>query len=161
MTPQKTEINGANFYFIFVLDRSGSMEDHNIEMAREALILFIKSLPVGCRYSIISFGGPEYLLHKNFEGLESEDGVWDYNDENAEKTVEAISKFEADFNNTQLVNPLRLAIQLAEEQDPAEARIFVMTDGAVENRTAVFEEALNLPGNVRISTFGIGFTFDE
>ncbi|CAF4344762.1 unnamed protein product, partial [Rotaria magnacalcarata] len=35
--------------FIFVVDCSGSMEDENrIGLAREAMLLFLKSLPVNC-----------------------------------------------------------------------------------------------------------------
>lgn len=138
------------------------MEDHNIEVAKRALILFVKSLPAGCKYSIISFGGPRYELHRNFtETEEQNDGVWDYTDENVEKTVVAINKFLADFDNTQLVEPLRTAINLAVQKTSGQARIFVLTDGAVENSTAVFEETIGLPEHVRISTFGVGFTYDE
>lgn len=47
---------GSEFYFAFLVDRSGSMGGDRIEKAKEALALFIRSLPVGCHFSIISFG---------------------------------------------------------------------------------------------------------
>ena len=49
--------NGADYHFIFIVDRSGSMRMHNrMEIANEALKIFMCSLPVGCKFSIISFG---------------------------------------------------------------------------------------------------------
>jgi von Willebrand factor A domain-containing protein 5 len=42
--------------FIFLVDRSGSMSGKKMEMTKEALKLFIQSLPPGCLFEIISFG---------------------------------------------------------------------------------------------------------
>jgi Mg-chelatase subunit ChlD len=48
---------GIDFHFIFIVDRSGSMGDNGrMEIAIEALDLFIRSLPQGCKFSILSFG---------------------------------------------------------------------------------------------------------
>ena len=41
--------------FIFFIDRSDSMK-HTIELAREALILFLYSLPAGSKFNICSYG---------------------------------------------------------------------------------------------------------
>jgi von Willebrand factor A domain-containing protein 5 len=47
--------------FIFLVDRSGSMSGKKMEMTKEALKLFIQSLPPGCLFEIISFGS-DYSL---------------------------------------------------------------------------------------------------
>ena len=47
---------GEDYHFLFLVDRSGSMWGRRMEMARNALTLFIRSLPEGCKFSIISFG---------------------------------------------------------------------------------------------------------
>ena len=78
--PQKLPVNGSDFHFVFILDRSGSMQGDNIVVARKALQLFIQSLPIGCKFSIISFGG-RWELHKNFGGeLSNENGTFTYTD---------------------------------------------------------------------------------
>jgi len=48
------KINHVNNEFIFIIDCSGSMQDENkIDLARQAMILFLKSLPVNCQFNII------------------------------------------------------------------------------------------------------------
>ena len=48
---------GSDFHFFFLVDRSGSMTSAGrMDSAKEALKLFIRSLPTGCKFTIISFG---------------------------------------------------------------------------------------------------------
>lgn len=51
-----TLFEGSNFHFIFLIDRSGSMGTIRMKIAKDALTLFMRSLPPGCSFSIISFG---------------------------------------------------------------------------------------------------------
>jgi Mg-chelatase subunit ChlD len=43
-------------FFIFIVDRSGSMSGGKMNTTNQALTLFLKSLPSGSRFDIISFG---------------------------------------------------------------------------------------------------------
>jgi len=55
--PEMTEIShGKDFHFIFVVDRSGSMRGPRMTAANDALKIFMRSLPTGCRFSILGFG---------------------------------------------------------------------------------------------------------
>ena len=47
---------GKDFAFIFLIDRSASMNGVRMQTAKQALKLFLKSLPVGSKFAIISFG---------------------------------------------------------------------------------------------------------
>ena len=72
--------SGADFHFIFVIDRSGSMGfgKNRIATAREALSLFIRSLPTGCKFSVISFGSHWDCLKPD---------VMTFNDETKDKAI--------------------------------------------------------------------------
>ena len=81
--PDQLPANGHDFHFVFLIDRSGSMTEQiqkkdgsytsYISMAREALKLFVQSLPIGCKFSIISFGN-KYEVHLDEQG----NSVWNY-----------------------------------------------------------------------------------
>ncbi|KAK8372876.1 hypothetical protein O3P69_016204 [Scylla paramamosain] len=51
---------------IFVIDRSGeeACMGKKIESARATLLLFLKSLPLGCLFNIVSFGSSFSVLFK-------------------------------------------------------------------------------------------------
>lgn len=66
--------HGSEFHFIFLVDRSGSMGmSRRMPIAIEALTLFLRSLPDGCKFSILSFGNEWRPLNAN-------NHVEDYND---------------------------------------------------------------------------------
>ena len=47
--------------YIFLIDRSGSMY-YTIKMAREALILFLYSLPAGSKFNVCSYGSRHQFM---------------------------------------------------------------------------------------------------
>ena len=55
--------------YIFIVDRSGSMSGSKMETTKEALLLFLKSLPTGSRFEIINFGTEFDFMSKTKEGF--------------------------------------------------------------------------------------------
>lgn len=49
-------MESARAEYVFLLDRSGSMSGMRINKAKEALGLFLKSLPQDCYFQVYSFG---------------------------------------------------------------------------------------------------------
>jgi uncharacterized protein with von Willebrand factor type A (vWA) domain len=81
------DLEGTGKY-IFLLDRSGSMAGPRINMAAQAAVLFLKSLPADCKFNIISFGDDYRKVFNNSEK---------YNRENMMFAIEKVLRFEADM----------------------------------------------------------------
>ncbi|CAF1612768.1 unnamed protein product, partial [Didymodactylos carnosus] len=87
--------------FVFVVDCSGSMQDENkIGLARQAMLLFLKSLPVNCRFNIIRFGSTYQTLFEN-------EVTAVYNEHNVNKAQQLIKDMNADLGGTELLSPLQ------------------------------------------------------
>ncbi|CAF3914265.1 unnamed protein product, partial [Rotaria sp. Silwood1] len=136
--------------FIFIVDCSGSMEDENkIGLAREAMLLFIRSLPLNSYFNIIQFGSNYRIL------FESEMTSVTYNEETAKQAERLFNSMQADFGGTELLAPL----QYLKNNPPANDRsrqIFILTDGEVSNTNEVIELCHSMSSTTRIFTFGLG-----
>ncbi|CAF3643927.1 unnamed protein product [Rotaria sp. Silwood1] len=138
----------SNNEFIFVVDCSGSMEDENkIGLVREAMLIFLKSLPINCHFNIIRFGS-------HYESLFEKRTVI-YNEENVRKAEKLIEQMKADMGGTELLRPL----QWLEQQAPDQGRgrqIFLLTDGEISNVSEVLELCRSMASTSRIFSFGLG-----
>ncbi|CAF3624069.1 unnamed protein product, partial [Adineta steineri] len=140
------EINDVNNEFIFIVDCSGSMEDENkIGLARQAMILFLKSLPVNCQFNIIRFGSDYRTLFNQVTDK--------YNEQNAKQAEQLISQLSADLGGTELLKPL----QWLQNQPPAanhSRQILLLTDGEISNVTQVMDLCRSMSTSSRIFSFG-------
>ncbi|CAF4881683.1 unnamed protein product, partial [Rotaria sp. Silwood1] len=138
----------SNNEFIFIVDCSGSMEDENkIGLVREAMLIFLKSVPINCYFNIIRFGS-------YYESLFEKRTVI-YNEENVRKAEKLIEQMQADMGGTELLRPL----QWLEQQAPDQGRgrqIFLLTDGEISNVSEVLELCRSMASTSRIFSFGLG-----
>lgn len=92
-------INDGNITneFIFIVDCSGSMQGENkIELACQAMVLFLKSLPINCHFNIIRFGSAYKSLFSDMTTI--------YNDDTVRQAEQLINNMKADLGGTELVN---------------------------------------------------------
>ena len=52
----EVDLDSVRGDYVFMLDRSYSMNGQRIKKAIEALIIFLKSLPEDCYFNVVSFG---------------------------------------------------------------------------------------------------------
>mmetsp|Transcript_143392 Transcript_143392/g.458375 ORF Transcript_143392/g.458375 Transcript_143392/m.458375 type:complete len:955 (-) Transcript_143392:222-3086(-) len=138
--------------FIFVLDRSGSMDcEGRIGRAAEALQLFLRSLPTSCRFNIIGFGS-------SYEALFPE--PVDYDEDSLRRASEHAQSVQANLGGTELMTPLRYIFGQS-VPDGFERRIVVLTDGCVSHPNDVINLVRDNRGSLVAYTVGIGSSVDH
>ncbi|KAF3847923.1 hypothetical protein F7725_020951 [Dissostichus mawsoni] len=132
--------------FVFLLDRSGSMQRDRIKSARDTLLLLLKSLPMGCFFNIYSFGSShEHIFPKSVE----------YNQETMEEALKKVGEMEANLGGTEILRPLKdIYSHACIPKQPRQ--LFVFTDGEVGNTKEVINLVKKNSGSHRCFSFGIG-----
>jgi len=141
LKPQHPEI-------IFLADRSGSMEN-NVKTLISALQVFLKSLPVGVRFNICSFGSSHEFLWKKSQA---------YSRESLEGAMTYVRSFKADFGGTEIFSAMKAAIDRRFGDLPTE--ILLLTDGDIWNQEDLFkylkQRIAMSKQSLRVFTLGIG-----
>ncbi|XP_074838771.1 von Willebrand factor A domain-containing protein 5A-like isoform X1 [Carettochelys insculpta] len=141
--------------FLFLLDRSGSMDcavssDANspsrIASAKETLVLLLKSLPLGCYFNIYGFGS-------SFESFYPQSV--EYTQQTMAESLQRVQQLQADLGGTEILAPLQ-AIYRTLCRDGHPRQLFVFTDGEVCNTQEVIGEVQRHRGSHRCFSFGIG-----
>ncbi len=139
--------------FIFLIDQSGSMSGKPINLVKQALLLFIQSLPPKSYFQLIGFGSQyKYYNEKPIE----------YNKENVQNIIEVINNLSANMGGTNISGPLKDIFASGSYSNINLAKnIFLLTDGQVHDR----EECINCisanNSRFRIQAIGIGNNFDK
>ena len=134
--------------YIFVVDRSGSMSGHRIELAKKALTVAIKSLPYDSFFNICSFGS-SFSMFTSQATKTSEQTI--------EKALNHITSMSANLGGTEILRPL-LACFNAPPIKNYQRTIYLFTDGSVddEDRCISETEIHCLYNKCRMFTMGIG-----
>ncbi|XP_051546245.1 von Willebrand factor A domain-containing protein 5A-like [Myxocyprinus asiaticus] len=146
---------GSQGEFVFVVDRSGSMNDmmhhgkgaqSRIEGAKDTLLLLLKSLPMGCYFNIYGFGS-------HFESLFPKSVV--YNQDTMDDALKRMNKMQADMGGTEILQPLKhIYSQPCYPDHPRQ--LFIFTDGEVFNTKEVLDLVKSHTHSHRCFSFGIG-----
>jgi hypothetical protein len=140
--------------FFFVIDCSGSMESEDkIGLARKAMLLFLKSLPINCRFNIIRFGS-------SFSALFNDQVVREYNETNMRQAEGMIKSMQADLGGTELLAPLNWLKQ-NKSATSCTRQIFLLTDGEVSNVNQVTDLCREMSTYTRIFSFGLGHSVNK
>jgi hypothetical protein len=129
-----------------------------MEMAKKALTLFIRSLPPGSRFNIVSFG--TYWDCLDFKKKDIDSGkdalrLAEYNSENMNYALQEINKFNANYGGTEMYDPFE-AIMKVEPNTKYQRNIFILTDGKIFDTKKLLNLIKNNNKHTRVHSFGVG-----
>lgn len=134
---------------IYVIDTSGSMGGDSMQQARRSLLLAMDLLTPGDRFNIIEFNSTSRSLFPS---------VIAATPQNIRQAKAAVSRLRA-TGGTEMLSAIRLALadqKEAENSTQSVRQVIFITDGAVGNEAALFQEIHNKLGASRLFTVGIG-----
>ncbi|KAL6410740.1 hypothetical protein AUP68_07172 [Ilyonectria robusta] len=133
---------------VFLCDRSGSMKGKLNDLIR-ALIIFLKSLPIGVKFNICSFGS-------RFSFLWPESKT--YNQETLDEAVSYVQSFDAKYGGTRMYGPMEAIFQ--QRSKDMNLEVFLITDGKISSQQELFtlinKEVARSRNAVRVFTLGVG-----
>lgn len=149
----KNQINDFPGNFYFLIDQSGSMQGKSIDIAKEALILFLKSLPENSKYNIIGFGSRFIKYHPD---------ALEYNGDNLNNSINIIKSLGANLGGTIIDKPLSTIYHNNTDNIDKNlpSFIFLLTDGEVSNKENVFKLIEENNNNFTVTSLGIGSNVD-
>ncbi|KAF2429445.1 hypothetical protein EJ08DRAFT_698364 [Tothia fuscella] len=134
---------------VFVCDRSGSMSGSNIVSLRNALKVFLKSLPVGVKFNICSFGSRYTFLWKKSQA---------YSQTTLEEAMNHVDTMGADYGGTEMFEPIKETLK--RRYSDMSLEVFLVTDGEIWDQQRLFsflnEEIITKKAPIRVFTLGIG-----
>lgn len=134
---------------VFICDRSASM-NASIPNLKEALHVFLKSLPVGVKFNICSFGSNHELLFAS--------GSETYNATSLAKATKYVNGFAANFVGTKMYEPMKEIMERRDKDVPLQ--IILLTDGQIWDQEKLFtlveQQVRDSNGGIRVFTLGIG-----
>ncbi|PHH50122.1 von Willebrand factor A domain-containing protein [Ceratocystis fimbriata CBS 114723] len=134
---------------VFMCDRSGSMRGASIEGVRSSLRVFLKSLPVGAKFNICSFGSNYSMLWPKSRS---------YDNESFKEASLLVQNFRANMGGTNMYEALDAIFRQKSPQTTLD--VIVLTDGQIWAQDHLFglirETVQSSNGAVRVFSIGIG-----
>lgn len=134
---------------VFIADQSGSMQGSKNDALVSALMVFVKSLPLGVRFNIIAFGSSFRSLWPASQA---------YNESSMKAAIDFISTFSADYGGTELLQPVKAAFDQMLDAMPLE--VMLLTDGEIWGEQNLFDyintQITENGADARVFALGIG-----
>lgn len=113
--------------YLFLVDRSGSMNGERISMAKKALVVLLRSLPhKGTHFNVLSFGSTCSAL---WEG-----GSKSYGQQSLKDATDHVDTMGADYGGTEMRRALEETFKLRD--NGKHTSVFLLTDGDVSGDCA-------------------------
>lgn len=134
---------------LFLADRSGSMRGPKIEALKDALLVFLKSLPAKCKFNLYSFGS-------------TVSGLWPcsmpYDDSTVQDALDHVSTFEASYGGTEVLKALKKAVGDRRSTNASSTQVILLTDGEIwqSQQTIEFVRTMTSDSESQVRFFSLG-----
>ena len=150
--PPSTEnsVQKSKDEFLFLIDTSGSMSGLRIENVLKCMKIFLKSLEIGCNFSIWTFNAEPKCIVSSRE----------YNQTNLNFAMNSLKECEKCSKTTDLLLALQAILENPLQKD-CMRNLFILTDGEVEDMPNIIKLAdMNKETN-KMFTIGLGTGADQ
>ena len=130
---------------VFLVDCSGSMS-RCMRETREALLFFVQSLPVNCKFNVVRFGTKYVCLFEK---------SMPYNEESLTLAKQFIKDLQANMSGTNILAPLQHVLSDTPKS------VVVLSDGSVENTKDVIEWVRSKNESNTVYALGMGDGVDH
>jgi len=136
---------------VFVVDRSGSMNGRKMEQTRRALQLFLRSIPPGCYFNLVSFGSDVQPWKPASQP---------YNEDTLREASQYVADMQPSMGGTEILRPLHWVysqrVAHSAPGRPLGRQVFLLTDGQVGNVMAVTDLVRRHARSARTFALGLG-----
>ncbi|KAI9852619.1 MAG: hypothetical protein M1838_000067 [Thelocarpon superellum] len=133
---------------VLIADRSGSMGD-KINTLRGALQVFLKSMPLGVKFNICSFGSSHTFLWPKSRA---------YDQTTLREAMRDVEQFSANYGGTEMFEPIKDTIERRYKDLPLE--VMLLTDGETWKQEEIFsylnDAVSRTEAPIRLFSLGIG-----
>ncbi|KAL0070448.1 von Willebrand factor A domain-containing protein 5A [Marasmius tenuissimus] len=141
--------------YIFLVDRSGSMEGTNIRLVREALVVLLRGLPTkNTTFNVFSFGSKNSKLW---------DRSQDYTQTNLDAATQHVDSMEANYGGTEIASALQFVYSSLSKPLSRPVSVFLLTDGSawdvptcVSHTRSALSDLATDDNFIRVFTVGMG-----
>ena len=127
---QRVRNLGPNYHFIFLVDTSGSKNDSAcMDLTKEVLTLFMKSLPASSKFSIISCGSVDSLFSEIKYGEQGP--IFDLSDQTIKLAMGLIQNMTVKPGDARVFEHIKAALTDQEYDSGKVKRVFILSFGKV------------------------------
>ncbi|KAL9636085.1 MAG: hypothetical protein Q9164_003048 [Protoblastenia rupestris] len=149
LVPKIAVTKGSKPEIIVVADQSGSMDGGRTTTLVSALLILLKSVPLGSKFNVCAFGSAHRLLWEKSQ---------EYDEKSLAEALSFVKSFNASYGGTETLSAVKASLQSRDKG--RNLSMILATDGDIWQQQELFsylnEEVAKSKTSIRVFPLGIG-----